>query len=165
VADPLLRPVTQPPTLFVLAGMPGSGKSVLASRLARQRDAVHLDPDTWFTALGLDPHDGQAREIFEHLQWQHGLRLLELGVSVIAESAGWRREPRERRRAAAKEVGARAELHVLDVPFAERWRRIERRNRDPRAVQIARAQLEGFERFWEPPGEAERAGYDEVRVW
>jgi adenylate kinase family enzyme len=29
--------VTQSPTLFVLAGMPGSGKSVLASRLAAER--------------------------------------------------------------------------------------------------------------------------------
>jgi predicted kinase len=153
------------PTLFVLAGMPGSGKSVLASRLARERSSFHLDPDAWFMALGLDPHDGRLREIFENLQWQQGLRLLELGGSVIAESAGWRRESRERRRVAAVELGVRTELHVLDVPFEERWRRIEQRNRSSHAVPITRDQLERFEGFWEPPSAAECSAYDDVRVW
>jgi predicted kinase len=130
---------------------------VLAARLARECHAFHLDPDVWFTALGLDPHDARRREAFEELQWQQALRLLEHGVSVIAESAGWRREPRDRRRATAAELGARTELHVLDVPLAERWRRIEHRNVDPRAVHITRDQLEQFEELWEPPGAAERA--------
>ena len=154
-----------PPTLFVLAGMPGSGKSALATRLAAERDAFHLDPDSWFMALGLDPHDSHARTAFEDLQWRQGLRLLELGVSVIAESAGWRREPRERRRVAAAALGARTELHVLDVPFAERWLRIERRNDEPGSVTISRYQLEGFDRFWERPGPDECAAYDVVRDW
>lgn len=153
------------PTLFVLAGMPGSGKSVLAARLAREQDAFHLDPDTWFISLGLDPHDLGARTTFEDLQWQQGLRLLEIGVSVIAESAGWRREPRERRRVAAVAIGARTELHVLDVPLAERWRRVERRNGEPLAVPISRDQLEGFDRFWELPDADERAAYDDVHDW
>jgi hypothetical protein len=145
--------------------MPGSGKSVLAARLAQERDALHLDPDAWFIALGLDPHDGAKRETFEDLQWREGLRLLELGASVVTESAGWRRASRERRRTAAQRLGARTELHVLDVPLDERWRRIELRNRDARAVPITRGQLESFERFWEPPGPDERAAYDAVQVW
>jgi predicted kinase len=157
--------VSTTPTLFVLAGMPGSGKSVLASRLARERSAFHLDPDAWFMALALDPHNGRLREIFEGLQWQQGLRLLELGVSVIAESAGWRRASRERRRVAAVELGVRTELHVLEVPFEERWRRIEQRNRDSRAVPITRDQLESFDGIWEPPDPAECAAYDDVKVW
>jgi hypothetical protein len=155
----------RPPTLFVLAGMPGSGKSVLAARLAGEREALHLDPDTWFMALGLDPHDGQAREVFESLQWQQGLRLLELGVSVIAESSGWREVSRERRRVAAARLGARTELHVLDVDLEERWRRVERRNREPGAVPLTRAQLDQAQRFWEPPGPEEQARYDAVHVW
>jgi len=121
--------------------MPGSGKTRLAARLATERAS------------------------FETLQWRQALQLMELGVSVIAESAGWRRESRERRRSAAAALGVRTELHVLDVPLAERWRRIERRNRDPRAVHVTREQLEGFEPFWEPPTAAERAAYDAVRVW
>lgn len=157
--------MSEPPTLFVLAGMPGSGKSVLATRLATERGAFHLDPDRWFMALGLDPHEGGRREVFERLQWEQGLQLLELGVSVIAESAGWREASRERRRTAAAPLGVRTELHVFDVPLAERWRRIELRNAEPGAVPITREQLEEFEAFWEPPDAAERARYDVVRVW
>jgi predicted kinase len=157
--------VSGTPTLLVLAGMPGSGKSVLARRLAREREALHLDPDTWFVELGLDPHDHERREVFERLQWDEGLRLLELGLSVIAESAGWRQVSRDRRRLAAARLGVRTELHVLDVPLDERWRRIQERNLDPTAVPITYDQLVGFETSWEPPGEAERAAYDEVRDW
>jgi predicted kinase len=99
------------------------------------------------------------------MQWQEGLRLLELGVSVVAESAGWRRASRDRRRVAAERLGVRTELHVLDVPLEERWRRIRERNRDPAAVPVTREQLVGFESFWEPPGAEERATYDEVHDW
>lgn len=154
--------MTGQPTLFVLAGMPGSGKTVLATRLARERGAVHLDADAWFVELGLDPHDGRAREAFERLQWQQGLRMLELGTSVVAESAGWRRVSRERRRTSAEELGVRTALYVLDVPLAERWRRLEHRNRDPRAIAVTREQLDSFEKFWEVPTPDERAAYDEV---
>lgn len=161
----MTRQPTEPATLLVLAGMPGSGKSVLAGRLATDRGAFHLDPDTWFMALGLDPHDGAKRETFEQLQWEQGIRLLGLGVSVIAESAGWREVARERRRQSVVPLGVRTELHVLDVPLDERWRRIQLRNTRPDAVPITREQLAAFDRFWEPPGDAERARYDVVRDW
>jgi hypothetical protein len=54
---------------------------------------------------------------------------------------------------------------VLDVPLAERWRRIEGRNHEPGAIPIAREQLEEFDAFWEPPGAEERSRYDVVRDW
>ncbi len=146
--------------MFLVCGMPGSGKSTLARRLAAEHAALHLDPDAWIIELGLDPHDPLLRARFEALQWDQAQDLLRLGTSVVIENASWTRANRDRRLATARELGARAELHVLDVPLEERWRRIVRRNDVPGAVRIDREQLERFERAWQAPSEDELAAYD-----
>ncbi len=151
-------------TLFVVCGMPGAGKTVLARRLAEEHDALHLDPDAWIVALGLDPHDPAVRKVFEGLQWEQAQRLLELGTSVVTESAGWARPNRRRRLEAARRLGVRAEIHVLDVPLDVRWERIARRNAGPGGVHITREQLDSFERWWQPPTEEELAAFDRATV-
>ncbi len=151
-------------TLFVVCGMPGAGKSVLARRLAEEHDALHLDPDEWFVRLGLDPQDPALRKAFEDLQWAQARRLLALGTSVVTESAGWVRPSRRRRLEGARALGVRAEIHVLDVPLEVRWERIARRNSEPGTVHISRAELESFERWWQPPTGEELAAFDAATV-
>ncbi|MFZ2501087.1 MAG: AAA family ATPase, partial [Nocardioides sp.] len=135
-------------TLYTLCGLPGAGKTVLARQLAAERRAAHLDSDAWLMAIGADPHDASLRERFETMQWQHALSLLSIGTSVITEDAGWRRARREQRLSDAHGVGARVELVVFEVPFDVRWERVRRRNGEPAAVPISRAQLLGFEEHW-----------------
>ena len=52
------------------------------------------------------------------------------------------------------------ELHLLDVPLEERWRRIDLRNAEVGAVLITRSQLESMEHWWQPPDPAELASFD-----
>ncbi len=141
--------------------MPGAGKTTLARRLAEERDAVRLCPDEWLVALGVDPHDPRARRAFERLQWAQGLDLVARGLTVVVEFGLWSRVARRRMRDQARETGAAVELRVLDVPLEERWRRVERRNAEQGAVVITRAQLESFERWWQPVDAAELASYDD----
>ena len=148
--------------IVVVCGMPGAGKTTLAGRLEQEYDGVRLCPDEWFVVLGLDPHDARARGRFEKLQWRQALRLATLGVTVVVEFGTWRRVERRRMREQAREVGAQIELRVLDVPLAERWRRIEARNAEPDAVVITHAQLESFERWWQAPTSEELAAYDDA---
>jgi predicted kinase len=146
--------------LVLLCGMPGAGKTTVAPALAAAHGALHLCPDEWFGRLGLDPHDAGRRAAFEDLQWQQALQLLALGTSVVVESGSWRQQTREVHRLGARALGVDVELHVLDVPLEERWRRVQRRNYERGSVAITRAQLEQFERLWEPPTQQERALYD-----
>ncbi len=147
-------------TLFLLCGMPGAGKTTLAVRLARRHRALHLDPDAWLVRLGLDPFDDDLRKRVGDLQDDQVLELLRLGVSVVVETGTWLRAQRSRQREAARAVGARVELHVLDVPLQERWRRISARNERPGAVVITYDQLVSYERLWQAPTAAERAMFD-----
>ena len=151
-------------TLHLVCGMPGAGKSLLARRLAEEHDALHLDPDPWIVALGVDPHDPAPRKLFEDLQWQQALRLLSLGTSVVTESAGWVRPSRRRRVVGARRRGGRGGIHVLDGPREVRWERVARRNGEPGTVHITREQLESFERWWQPPTEEELAAFDRATV-
>jgi predicted kinase len=146
--------------LFLLSGMPGAGKSTLARRLAARHDAVLLSPDDWFSATGLDPHDAPLRRRFERRLWSHAQDLLARGVSVVVDYGSWARLERERIRKAARALGVEVELHALDVPLAERWRRLELRNAQDGSVPITREQLESWQVFWQPPRPDELAAYD-----
>ena len=140
--------------------MPGAGKTTLARRLEAEQGAVRLCPDEWLVALGLDPQEPRVRRRFERLQWAQALQLADHGLTVAVEFGSWGRVERRRMREQAREVGVAVELRVLDVGLAERWRRIAARNTEPGAVVIRRPELEGFERWWQPPDPEELAAYD-----
>ena len=148
--------------LVHLVGMPGAGKTTLARTFVAERGAVHLDPDVWLVALGLDP--AGPRDRFEAMLFEHGLELLRHGLTVVWESQGWRAVNRTAARAAAQAAGASVELHVLDLPLDVRWPRIAARNEVPGQVHIERADLERWDAWWEPVGDDERSAYDVVVV-
>lgn len=44
---------------MLTCGLPGAGKTALATRLASERNAVRLTKDEWLIALGATPWDGR----------------------------------------------------------------------------------------------------------
>ena len=113
--------------------------------------------------LGIDLFDEGARAHLGALQWQTAQALLNLGRSVILEFGFWLRDERDEKRLGAKSLGARVELYVLDVPFEERWRRIEARNaiRTTSEGHITRDQLEAYDHYFETPSTEEIALFDQ----
>jgi len=144
--------------LIVLCGLPGSGKTTLARRLVIERPALRLCPDEWMTALDLDLWDAAARSGVEARQWHLAQTLLILGDTVVLEWGVWSRGERDRLREGARALGAAAELHHLDVPMDELWRRVAARDLpDP---PIRRAQLESWATQIEVPDADELQRYD-----
>ena len=91
------------------------------------------------------------------LLWSVAARALGLGVNVILDYGCWARSERGLFRARAAELGVGFELHVLDVPLDELWRRLDARNltSPPHTFPVTRTQLEEWASWYEVPGPEE----------
>jgi predicted kinase len=151
------------PRLILICGLPGSGKTTLAKRLALDVPAARLCPDEWKHDLGIDYYDEDRRVRLEQRLWRLGQELLGLGQSIILENGFWAREERDELRLGARSLGVPVELHYLEAPIDELWRRLDIRNElaVPGTVPIKREDLEKWALQFEAPDAAEQALFDE----
>jgi predicted kinase len=147
-----------PGRLILLCGLPGSGKTTVATALARDLPGLRLSPDDWLAALGVNLWDSACRDRVEALQWTLAQDLLALGLTVIIEWGLWGRDERDRLRERARALGAAVELRYLDVPVDELWRRLQARDlEDP---PIRRDDLLRWAAQIQAPDDDELALYD-----
>jgi predicted kinase len=148
--------------LILTCGLPGTGKTELARQLAAHRSALRLTQDEWLWALGSTPWDEPTREKVKQKLWQLAEEVLRLGVSVVLDFGLWTRIERDEMRSAARALGVGVELHYLDVPADELWRRIEARNAYPPwdSYPIRRTDLDEWIRLFQAPDDAELALFD-----
>lgn len=141
-----------PPTLYVMVGLPGAGKTTLAKRLEEEHAALRLTKDEWMMPLFGWGEFEDKREVVEALLWNIAARALSLGVNVVLDYGLWGLSERDDYRARAAALGARVQLHYLDAPIDELWRRIDARNKKLTVgdVPISRAQLEEYWGIFDP---------------
>ncbi len=120
------------PIVYILCGLPFSGKTTLARALVDQCGLIHLDLDVMARAEGLFPESGVSEEqwarIFDNAH--HRLaELLRLGKSVVFDAVDFDRRVRDRIRAIASQVGCSTRVIYMRVPLEE----IERRRQANRS--------------------------------
>ena len=140
--------------LFMLMGLPGSGKTTFARRLEAERSALLLAPDIWMARIVGDGYDAERRNAVKAVQLDLAERILSLGCDVILEFGFFRRAERDDTRARAQRVGATAHLVLLDPPFAELLQRVEARNSKlpPDTFPVSKEHLELCATWFERPG-------------
>lgn len=75
--------------LIIVCGLPGSGKTTLATALENSLGAIRFSPDDWMEALSINLWDEEKRARIEALQWKLAQQLLALGLVVIIEWGTW----------------------------------------------------------------------------
>ncbi|HZY48628.1 MAG TPA: ATP-binding protein [Devosia sp.] len=144
--------------LIVIAGLPGAGKTRLATALAARHAGTIYSPDDWMEALGIDLWDSTKREAIEALQWRQAQDLLRLGGTAIIEWGTWGRSERDTLREDARALGAAAELHFLDAPPEVLYQRTITRGRENPPLTLE--QLREYSATIERPTAEEFALFD-----
>lgn len=123
------------PVLYIFGGLPGTGKSTLASAIARERGAVYLRIDTVEQALrnaGISAY-GEGYLVAYALAEEN----LRLGNNVVADSVN----PLPRTRAAWRNVAGNAavscvEIEVICSDIREHQSRVESRSTDISGLKL-----------------------------
>jgi predicted kinase len=165
------------PIIYLICGSTGAGKTSYAIRLSDQTGAVRFSIDEWMATLfWMDApkplESGWAMERVSRCNrqiWNTALQVAKRGMSCVLDLGFGQRSNRSKFAALAREAGLPVELHVLDVPASERWRRVEARNAAKGQTYqlpfaVTREMFDFVESIWEPPTDAELATLNGVVV-
>lgn len=135
------------PTLILLYGFPGAGKTFFARQLCDDIHAAHVQGDRIRDELFENPRrDKQEDEIIEHLMQYMTEEFLSAGISVVYDMNAARVSQRRLLRDLARKTNAASSLIWLQIDiesaFARSAKRDKRRIDDKYAVKLDRTSFE-----------------------
>jgi predicted kinase len=142
------------PVLHLLVGLPATGKTTEARRLAATEPAIRLSPDEWMLPLfGESDPDGRRDVLEGRLIWV-ALEALRAGAGAVIDFGLWGRDERTALRSLAAEHGGRAVVVFCDLDEAERRRRIATRfDADPDSTfEMTETEIEQHRQLFQRPG-------------
>lgn len=148
------------PTLFVMVGLPASGKTTRAKQIEEDRQALRLTPDEWMIPLFDDNDANGKRSVLEGRFIWLALRALRLDIDVVLDFGVWSKDERTALRALAASAGASCELVYLrtDEANQRRWRDLRSFEEPETTFHISDEDLDEYRKRFEPPDDAEFSG-------
>jgi predicted kinase len=163
--------------IHMVCGSTGAGKTTYAVRLCERISGVQFSIDAWMNQLfwmdtpqPLDPAWSLERVRRCNRQiWETARQVASAGIACVLDLGFGRAEQRREVADTARAAGLSAQLHFIDVPAEERWRRVQARNAEKGATyqlgfDVTREMFEFVESLWEAPSDQEMLAYDGVRV-
>jgi predicted kinase len=150
------------PTVYVLCGFIGAGKTTFARELEARTGAVRVTKDEWLSRrIGNDPTiDGCAdydHRIVELSRNVALFQLVEKRIAIILDEGFWAKEERAVMRRRIEGMGTVAVLYYVDTPIDTIRERVARRSADPPkdSFRVSGALLDSYLPYWQPPSEDE----------
>lgn len=118
------------PTLFLLFGFPGAGKTYFARQLCEELQAAHVQGDRMRFELFEEPrYDRQEDEIVNHLMEYMTGEFLQAGISVVFDVNATRSGQRRQLREMARRYKAQTVLVWFQIDIESAFDRVAKRDR------------------------------------
>jgi predicted kinase len=163
--------------IHLICGSTGAGKTTYALRLSDDLKAVRFSIDEWMAALfwADSPQPLDAAWSMERAErclgqiWVTASSVAARGVPCVLDLGFGQTASRARFIQLAQDAGLPVQLHVLDAPAEERWRRVEARNAQrgetyQLGFDVTREMFDFVEGLWDPPTDAELSTCDGLRI-
>ncbi|NOK61204.1 MAG: ATP-binding protein [Chloroflexi bacterium AL-W] len=148
---------TTQPIVHLMCGLPTSGKTTFARRIATERQAICFTLDEWMLNLYdytiYDPEYGQYAVRCQEQIWSVALQLLACGVEVILDWSLWSAQRRKQWKDRIDAAGYPHRLYCFPHSLAVLQERLRQRNHEqPSGTHvISEAELLRFAPLFEPP--------------
>lgn len=159
------------PTVYLLCGLPTSGKTTLAKKLSEEKRAVRFTLDermlSQYDLTIFDEEYGHRALEEKQKIWLEAQEHLSQGVDVVLDWSLWSREARAEWVEKIRAAGHDYRLYYLNAPLQMLRDRLANRNSSgTRSVHVI--PLEEFDRFapiFEPPSDEEPIDFEEVDLY
>ena len=153
------------PTLYIMCGLPFSGKTTLAHALADQCSCVHIDLDSLANRKGFSPEEG-----VDDSQWgllfseahEYLAALLSSGKSVVFDAVNYDRVGRDRLHAIARQNGSSACVVYLKLTLQELERRRNANLDNRQRPNVREKDFEELARDFDVPTVEENLAHSEL---
>jgi predicted kinase len=145
------------PTMLLMVGLPGAGKTTRAVELAAANQAIRLTPDHWMVPLFGEPLANGKRFVLEGRLISVALQALRLGTSVVLDFGLWGRDERWALRWLARSAGASCRVVYLPVDKEVQLARIAHRQATTphQTFPMSEADLDQWREQFQVPDTAE----------
>jgi len=163
--------------IHLICGSTGAGKTTYALWLSDHLKGIRFSIDEWMATLfWMDtPQPLNLEWSIERIErclaqiWAVALQISARNVPCVLDLGFRQTERRAKFADLAKAEGLSVQLHFIDVPPEERWRRVETRNTQKGVTyqlgfDVTREMFDFVEGLWEPPTDAEMLAYNGVRT-
>ena len=149
------------PTVYLICGFIGAGKTTFAKKLEEKTGAVKVTKDEWSIRLignnpttdGYSEWDSKITELSRDVAFY----LAEKGIDVILDEGFWERKTRDEMRKRTEAIGAKLAMYYLATPIEKIRERVLGRNNNltKESFEISGEMLDGYLKYWEAPTEDE----------
>lgn len=149
------------PTVYLLCGLSGSGKTTTAKKIAEEHNAVRFTLDERmihkYTHSIYDEAYGILAKQEKELIWQEAQSILQKGQDVILDWSLWSQQARQEWTQKILQAGYTYHLYYLATPLDTIKQRLTSRNQQnlPGTHSIPFTEVERFTAFFEPPNASE----------